>query len=107
MKNTLFKSLLLFSFLFLPIFAQDAFACSCYGVPTPYQAFKNANSVFVGKVVGVKDASGKEIIENKLPDSIDESFREETVRYYRFAVQESFKGIKAAEIEVSSAINMC
>jgi hypothetical protein len=107
MNSIVLKSLLLFSFLFLPLFTQEALACSCRGLPTPYQTYKDAKAVFVGKVVAVKDASGKEIIENKLSDSIDERLGNETVRYYRFAVQESFKGVKANEFEVSSEINMC
>lgn len=107
MKKNLLKFLLLVGFIFLPFFTPKIFACQCHGLPTPYQAYEDATTVFVGKVISVKDVSGKEIAEDKAFSSID-SWREHygETRYYRLEIQESLKGTKAPELEVSIGINM-
>ncbi len=98
--------LLVFIF-FSPLLAQGIFACSCNGTSTPYEALKQAKTVFVGKVVGVKDASGKEIVDEKITDYGEYARKNEGTRYYRFEVQEFFKGAKTSEVTVASKINMC
>jgi hypothetical protein len=95
MKINLLKFLLLTA-VFLPSFVQEIFACSCYGTPTPYKAYKEAKAVFVGKVVGFKEK-----IDGKLSKSFDnERYKDRTDKYYRFVVLESFKGAKESELDV-------
>lgn len=108
MKRNLLNFLLLSTIIFLPFFAQDIFACQCFGLPTPYEAFKEANAVFTGRVVSVTDESGKEVVKKKMSDSEDYNReREEGKRFYRFDVQEWFKGEKDSEITISHNVNMC
>lgn len=108
MKRIFSKFLLLNSIIFLPFFTQNVLACQCFGFETPYEAYKNADAVFVGKVVSIKDLLGKEIIKD---DSSNwwENYREREgdTEYNLFAVQEWFKGEKKSEVTVLTGINMC
>ncbi len=108
MKNILLKVLFLSLVSLTPLFTQNILACSCYGTSTPYEALKEAKTVFVGKVIAVKDVTGNEIIDEKITDYKEFLRKNEgTTRYYRFEVQELFKGAKVSELTVSSDINMC
>jgi hypothetical protein len=110
MERNLLKLLLVTAIIFLPVFTQEVFACQCWGISTPYKEFRDANAVFVGSVVSIADSSGKEIIEDKSTDSVDleeKLRRDNETRYYRFEVQEWFKGTKNTMVIVSLGRNMC
>ncbi len=104
MKKLKCEILFLLVTIFAVCFVQQIFACSCRGIPTPYESFQNSESVFVGKVTGILDSSGKQVIENVV-DNFDSRFEGE--RIYRFKVDEWFKGEKTSEVSVSMNLNMC
>jgi hypothetical protein len=96
--------LYLLAIIFAVCFVQQVFACSCRGIPTPYQSFQNSEAVFVGKVTDVLDSSGNQVIENVV-DNFDLRFEGE--RIYQFKVDEWFKGEKTKEVKVLLRLNMC
>lgn len=108
MRISLLKSLALFVTIYLLLFAQNALACSCYGRPSPYEAYREAKSVFIGKVIDLTDESG-----NRMPPKSAESMANDVqqgisnIYKYRFEVQESFKNTKSSEVIITKEINMC
>jgi hypothetical protein len=104
MKKLKSKVLLLFAIIFVVCSFQQVLACSCRGIPTPYESFKNSEAVFVGEIIDVTDSSGNQVVEN-VPDDFEARFEGE--RIYRFKVDEWFKGEKTSEVNVSKRINMC
>lgn len=88
------QCLIAFFLLTLMLLARTASACVCMAPSTPYKEFQDARSVFTGKIIGSTDVP------------FTEQAREKTYTYYerryRVAVTESFKGTKAAEVEVSA-----
>ncbi|MBX7171561.1 MAG: hypothetical protein K1X72_11440 [Pyrinomonadaceae bacterium] len=105
MKRNLLKFLLLITIIFLPTWAKSVFACQCYGLPTPYQAFKESNVVFTGKVEEILDSEGNKVEDEEKRRENGEIF--EGYRFYRFAVDESFKGDKKQEVVIGLSLNMC
>ena len=77
----------------LPLFAGTAHACTCGPLPTPYEAFKEARVVFAGKVVS-----------SNVPayDQLRAGDYTAVESVFRFAVTESFKGVRTAEIEITA-----
>ena len=82
------------SVILLPLFGGVAEACSCLPIPTPYQAHREARAVFTGKVASSVDVPVKE-------QGRDGEYTYQE-RRFRFAVEESFKGAEAKEVEVSA-----
>lgn len=93
MKRSLFRFFVAAALTALPCFAVEAWACTCRALPSPYQAYHEAAAVFVGKVVGSRDIPYDENIKDPEENVYD--------RYFRFAVEETFKGTKAAEIDIN------
>lgn len=108
MKKIFHKSLLLAATIFLLFFAQKTFACQCRGLSTPYEAYKNADAVFVGKVISIKNSLGQEVSQNKVSNWW-ENYREKEgeSESNHFAVQEWFKGEQNSEIIINTSNNMC
>ncbi len=77
----------------LPYFARSTQACSCFAIPSPYKAYKEATAVFIGKVVSSKDVPYEESIRDKKFTVYN--------RHFHFIVEESFKGTKDTEIDIS------
>lgn len=94
MNKLLTRALLALAALLLPPLAGRAEACSCFAIPTPYQAYRDARAVFAGKVLGSRDVPTQE--------QGREGVYTVNERRLRFAVEEVFKGPKAAEIEVNA-----
>lgn len=93
MKQALIQVIFASAIVLLPPFTGTASACSCMPLPPPYEAFKEAKVVFAGKVISSNvppdeqlHAQGYTVIES----------------VFRFAVEESFKGVKTAEVEISA-----
>lgn len=108
MKYSIFSLPTLLAIIFLPFLTQNVLACQCYGFPSPYLAYREAKTVFIGKVVAVTDKSGNKVIGKSAADIAKDS-REgisETYKYH-FAVQESFKDIKSSEIIITKESTMC
>src|ERR1044072_7297612 len=93
MKRLLPKTALALLALVIPQLAVSVRACSCLPLPTPYEAFREATVVFAGKVVGA----------NVPPDEqLHAQGYTSTGSVFRFVVEESFKGVKTAEVEISA-----
>jgi hypothetical protein len=108
MKLNLYKLLPFVIILLFLSLAQNILACQCRGFDTPYESYKKADAVFLGKVIGITDESGKAIIKNtELSEGNNYREREGTTEYNQIAVQEWFKGEQKAEVRVSTSINMC
>ena len=107
MRKVPFRLLLVVGAILIPLLPQDALACQCSGLPTPFQAYEKATAVFVGKVVRVSDATGGELSEDELSEVKRIEIGERTALSFRFAVQERLKGPKETELTVSTSINMC
>lgn len=109
MKRKLLKVLPLIAIFYLSFSAQKVLACQCFGEGTPYGWFKDSKTVFVGKVISVKDSSGKEIINDKSSDPRDyfEKLHSEKTVYYHFTVQEWLKGAKESEVIVALSMTNC
>lgn len=86
------QSLLALFFMLLPQFARTARACSCLPIPPPYQSFRDAKAVFIGKVLS----------SNVPPYDIRRGSPPNIESRFRVAVVEPFKGVKTAEVEVSA-----
>lgn len=87
MGRLFIKPALALAFSLLPQLAARVVACSCLPTPTPYRAFADARAVFAGRVVGGRDAPTDEGV---------------TEHFFRFAVEEAFKGVAGREVEVSA-----
>jgi hypothetical protein len=72
-----------------------AFSCSCIGSGPPCQSFGNTAAVFVGTPIEVKQTTGK------LTEGRD---REYPLRIFTFRVDEPFRGVNAAQIEVRTGM---
>ena len=75
--------------LFLGVFAESAYACTCVGPPMPCDAFGSADAVFVGtatSMLGSKQRDSKEV--------------DWTPRSFKFTVEQSYSGIDGTEVEV-------
>ena len=81
---------LLFSFLlvFLPIYVQNSFACSCYPLPSVYGAYNQSKAVFTGKILSSEDVKVTPYNE----------------RHYRVQILENFKGVKEKEVTISAGV---
>lgn len=77
------------SFVLLPCFAGEAFACSCMGERAPCEAYWESDAIFVGTVTGVEVVK---VFETGV------SFYEQ--RLVRFAVAETLRGPGTPEAEV-------
>ncbi len=77
----------------LPLFADTAEACSCLPTPPPYEAFRGAEAVFVGKVLS-SNVPPRDERRGGQHRHIESRFR--------VAVVEPLKGVKAAEVDVSA-----
>ena len=93
MKKLLTKAAFALLALMLPQLAVSVSACSCMPLPPPYEAFKEAKVVFAGKVIS-SNVPPYEQLHDKGYTAIESVFR--------FAVEESFKGVKTAEVEISA-----
>ncbi len=93
MKRLLVQVIFTSAMILLPPFAGTASACSCLPLPPPYEAFKEAKVVFAGKVIS-SNVPPYEELHAKGYTAIESVFR--------FAVQESFKSVKTAEVEISA-----
>lgn len=93
MKRLLPKTALAFLALALPQLAVSVSACSCLPLPTPNEAFREAKVVFAGKVLS-SNVPPYEQLRDQGYTAIESVFR--------FAVEESFKGVKTTEIEISA-----
>jgi hypothetical protein len=102
-KKLVFRFLQSACIVLMPFIAQNVSACECDSMTTPYGAYEQSAYVFTGKVVSVKDESGKDINENETANKpwLDGE------RFYDFEVQELFKGAKSSKINVSYSTNMC
>jgi Tissue inhibitor of metalloproteinase len=83
MKNLIFRTLFVFSFVFF-LFNTSANACSCGGSGPPCQSFGNTFAVFSGKVESITDSpreyspvAGRKfnLIDKKVSFTVNESFR--------------------------------
>ncbi|MBV9924620.1 MAG: hypothetical protein JOZ96_06215 [Acidobacteria bacterium] len=93
MRRTLTRVVFASAVLLLPLFAGTARACQCLPLPPPYEAFRKAKVVFTGKAINANvppadqlRAQGYTAIES----------------VFRFVVEESFKGVSTAEVEVTA-----
>lgn len=93
MKAVITKIAFAALFIVLPQLAGTASACSCMPTSSPYKALREARAVFAGKVISTADVPFTERVRDKTYTYYE--------RRYRVAVAESFKGAKAAEVEVS------
>lgn len=87
------RSLLLPCLMLLVICADDAHACSCLPIPSPYRAYKEATAVFVGEVTGSRDVSHEE--------ATGERKYTVTERLFRFRIEKALKGVRGKQVEVS------
>ena len=101
MRKLLSRPALALALIILPQLAARAVACSCFPIPSPYRSVEEARAVFVGKVVGERQAVSEETA-----DGQSYTVRE---RLFRFSVEEAFKGALGKEVEVNagSADGMC
>ena len=67
----------------------DALACPCKGVPSPADDFRDAQAVFLGKVLWTQYEDG------------------ETIAGAGFRVEASWKGVDADEVKVHTLNNSC
>lgn len=74
-------------------FGFETKACSCGGRNSPYQEFSGSRAVFVGRVTGSRDVAVIERLRDKTYTAYE--------RMFRFAVSESFKGLKDSQIEIN------
>jgi hypothetical protein len=74
-----------------------AHACYCYQIGSPCQLQKEADAVFLGKVIS---------IDVQLPEAGTNSSERGPARYH-FSVDEAFKGVNTAEIDVDSENDSC
>jgi hypothetical protein len=91
MKNSLFRTLLIFTLIlfFLPVLAN---ACSCLSSGPPCQEFGNTFAVFTGKVESIGDyPTTMNVGNNKFPY---------VQRSVKFNVSEAFRGINEKEVEI-------
>lgn len=79
--------------LLLSLFADTATACTCLPIPSPYRAYREATAVFIGRAVSSRDVSSEETF-NDRRYTVDE-------RYFHFAVEESLKGARDSELDIS------
>jgi hypothetical protein len=77
----------------LPWSASNVMACSCFPLPPPYRAYKEADAVFIGKVTSSKEVPHEEIVRDKKFTVHD--------RHFQFSVEEALKGTKTAEIDIN------
>ncbi len=87
------RSLFLPCVVLLVFCADSAQACSCLPIPSPYRAYREATAVFVGQVIGSRDVSHEEAIEDRKYTV--------TQRVFRFRVEEALKGVRGKHVEVS------
>jgi hypothetical protein len=73
--------------------AGDVLACSCFPLPPPYRAYREADAVFIGKVTSSKDVPYEELVRDKKFTVHD--------RHFLFSVEEALKGTKGAEIDIN------
>lgn len=77
-----------------PWFATDAKACSCFPLPTPYRAYREAKAVFIGKVTASKDVGYEEESSRGGKYTVNE-------RHFLFTVEETLKGDKSESIYIN------
>jgi hypothetical protein len=70
-----------------------AMACSCIPQPSPCEAFSQTPAVFVGRVTGIKEEKTE-----FTRFGVKETIRTGLIAH--FIVEEAFKGISQAEVEV-------
>lgn len=101
MRKLLSRPALALAFVLLPQLAARAVACSCFPIPSPYKSVEGSRAVFVGKVLGEREAATSEGSDGRTYTVRD--------RVFRFAVEEAFKGKLGKEVEVNagSADSMC
>jgi hypothetical protein len=75
--------------------ASAAFSCDCSSSRPPCQSFGNTAAVFVGTPIEVKQTTGK-LLANNEP--------EYPQKIFSFRVDESFRGVNAAQIEVRTGM---
>lgn len=75
------------------LFVANAYACSCGGGGAPCYNYGRSSAVFVGTPIAVRTVAGS-------TDRNREEYR--APRTFTFSVQQSFLGIQATEIEVST-----
>ena len=94
MKRFLTRLLFAGLFIGLSYFSSDVKACSCMPRPSVYKEFQESRAVFSGEVVGSRDVEVSEVIGDKKYQS--------TERIFVFKVAESFKGLKASQVEINA-----
>jgi len=93
MNPTTIKTMLLHIFLGVlfilsPFAAQTLRACSCHPLPSIYQAFKQSEAVFAGKILSTEDVK----------------INGYTERHHRVQLLENFKGVTNKEISISAGV---
>lgn len=78
--------------LLLHLLSTGAFACTCGEVLSPYQAYQEAQAVFIGNVISSEDIPDEETVGNLTYEVYD--------RHFKIAVTEVFKGKKTQEIDI-------
>ncbi len=84
---------LILSGLLLHFFTVIGFACTCGQIASPYQAYKQAQAVFIGEVTGSEDIPYDRTAQDPKFNVYD--------RHFRFSVREVLKGSKTNEITIS------
>ena len=96
MKKSSIKIIRLTVFVFFLFFVESVSACQCGESQTPYERYRGAAAVFVGTAIS-----------SRVVESHDGPFGKK--KYFRFKVQENFKGARVLEIDISSGVidSMC
>jgi hypothetical protein len=79
------------------LLTTSAYACSCAGEALPCQAYWNTTAVFVGRVISLSPSYEEEEATFNLE-------RKKNSRVFRFAVEQGFRGVNGAEVEVRTSI---
>ena len=86
------KNFLLSVFL-LHFFTVVTLACTCGQIATPYQAYHEAQAVFIGKVISSEDIPYDQTVQDPKYNVYD--------RHFRFSISEVLKGDKTSETVIS------
>jgi len=75
--------------------ATSAFSCTCISNGPPCQAYGNTAVVFIGTPIDLKQTTAKLILDDKY---------EYPQRLFTFRVEEQFRGINAAQVEIRTGM---
>lgn len=82
--------------LLLHAFTIFAIACTCGPSPSPYRAYQEAQTVFIGKVISSDDFAYTDSARGRKYDVAD--------RHFKFAITEVLKGKKTDEIVINAGL---